>query len=118
MASILVDSYFWRRWLYPEGEVMYLNTVLNRSHEWGVEPFHAYFTAHLPKLLMFAYPLVAVSLILDRKVAGGGWSTRRFAGCCLAFVALYSFLPHKEWRFIVYTVPVLTMCAGMAADFL
>ncbi|KAI9660171.1 MAG: dolichyl-P-Man:Man(7)GlcNAc(2)-PP-dolichol alpha-1,6-mannosyltransferase [Trizodia sp. TS-e1964] len=34
----------------------------------------------------------------------------------LAFIAIYSFQPHKEWRFVVYAVPGLTSVAAMGAN--
>ncbi|KAI3647988.1 hypothetical protein MP228_008209 [Amoeboaphelidium protococcarum] len=55
VLTITIDSYFWQRWLYPEGEVLWFNTIQNQSHHWGVNPVHAYVTIFLPKLTLSSY---------------------------------------------------------------
>ncbi|KAJ9455381.1 putative Dol-P-Man:Man(7)GlcNAc(2)-PP-Dol alpha-1 [Diplonema papillatum] len=105
LVSTLVDSLFWGRPIWPEGEVLYFNTVLNKSSEWGVMPFLWYFNVALPKALLAAYPLVPLAV----------WRVRELHFLTLpavAFVLLYSFLPHKELRFIFYAFPVLNLAVA------
>lgn len=107
--SVPLDSYFWNQFIWPEGTVFYFNAILNKSSEWGTLPFHAYFVNFLPRLLLISYPLAIIGYISDKRV-------RRMLTPMIIYVALFSCLPHKEWRFIIYTVPVFATAAAASVS--
>ncbi|VDM19418.1 unnamed protein product [Hydatigera taeniaeformis] len=81
MLTVVFDSYFWQRWLWPEGEVFYFNVIENKSHLWGLA-------------VRENHPLMGLEIV------------------ALVFITLYSFLPHKELRFIIYTIPIFNLLAA------
>lgn len=106
--TVLVDSIMWRKLIWPEFEVFWFNSVMNRSSEWGTHPFHWYFTSALPRSLLAAYPLFLLGALLDRRVLF-------YIIPVLSFVLLYSKLPHKELRFIISSIPIFNLTAAVAA---
>ena len=137
ILTVPIDSLLWQRIVWPEGEVFYFNTVLGKSKEYGLSPWHWYFTTALPKAMLFTLLLVPLSIFRiaeilvameqrwrypknkkdnnnnnnNRAVNGSNWlsvSTSmlvdtqwlRFILPIFGFVGLYSFLGHKEMRFM------------------
>ncbi|KAJ3372870.1 dolichyl-P-Man:Man(7)GlcNAc(2)-PP-dolichol alpha-1,6-mannosyltransferase [Allomyces arbusculus] len=110
--TLAVDSFFWHApWMWPELHVLLFNTVANQSHRWGTSPWYAYFAAHLPKLLLGALPWTLVGNVTGRR----NDHARSLALVAVVYVGLYSALPHKETRFIIYVVPLLNAVAAMGA---
>jgi len=126
-----IDSLLWQRMVWPEFEVWWFNAVDNRSSEWGVMPFHWYISNALPKGLLLTLFLVPLAFL---NLAGWTKETRTpkqeannntgetpsvidhkllpFFVPTLGFVLIYSFLPHKEMRFIFPALPMFNACGA------
>ncbi|KAI3384792.1 hypothetical protein SNEBB_006599 [Seison nebaliae] len=109
----VLDSAFWKRIIWPELEVFHFNVFLNKSHLWGISPFHYYYTNVLPKLFGLFTPILLMITISSLMEFWSGRKNFHFSPsiylffCCINFISLYSILPHKELRFIIYVYPIL-----------
>jgi len=73
-----------------------------------VSPIHTYFVAHAPKLLLSSTFLAAIGVLVDSRL-------KVLVVPALSFINCLSFLGHKEWRFIIYVVPLLNVAAARGA---
>ncbi|EAS35263.2 alpha-1,6-mannosyltransferase subunit [Coccidioides immitis RS] len=118
LVSIPIDSFFWQKFpLWPELSAFLYNVVSGKASDWGVHPWHFYFTSAIPRLLL--NPLTyLISIPLSCIVPARQRAALSLLTPSLAYIALYSLQPHKEWRFIIYTIPPLTTAAALGASYI
>lgn len=95
----------WEPGMWAEGTVFYYNAILGKSVNWGTSPYYWYFVNAIPRAMTFTIFFIPFSLN-NPKVG-------RILRPIVLFVILYSFLPHKELRFIFYVFPMLNIAAAV-----
>lgn len=113
-VTVVVDSFFWQQFpLWPEWIGFYYNTILGKSSDWGTSPIHFYFLNAVPRLLLNPV-LYAICLPFGLALS----PSRDILIPQIIFIAMYSLLPHKEWRFIIYTIPAITAVSAGGAGWI
>lgn len=112
--------------LWPELSAMVFNVVDGHSEEWGVMPVH-YYAGALAKMLLGAFPLVVLGIVWALlNTTNNAASNKNLQRCVFDVVTILgpglvclvgglSLIGHKEWRFIVYAIPILNIIAASAA---
>ena len=114
-VTLPIDSFFWLQFpIWPELTGFLYNVMDGNSANWGISPLHYYFTSALPRLLNpLLYQVFIPFAVFTRALRGPALG---LLIPNLAYVSIYSFQPHKEWRFIIYIIPPLTAVAALGSD--
>ncbi|XP_054782648.1 dol-P-Man:Man(7)GlcNAc(2)-PP-Dol alpha-1,6-mannosyltransferase-like [Prosopis cineraria] len=123
--TVLIDSVFWKRLLWPEFEVYAYGAYCSISKTLPgsnifldncLSELHMLFIGTSPQRSLVIACCISsfpggcwLSLFLDGRVDS-------FIFPVLSFILIYSKLPHKELRFIVSSVPIFTLSASIAAN--
>lgn len=139
--SYQLDGYFWFHedseqnaspWnRIAELDGFIFNILNGKSEQWGVEPVYAYFVKYLPKIFAtngFITPITCLCFTiwglvdpikrrqLDRVNYDIG-TIHVLLWSCLSFILVLSLNGHKEWRFLMFTLPVLTLGGASMVDY-
>ncbi len=104
VSLVFADSLYYGRFVLTPLNLVAFNVA--SSSFYGTHPWYWYFTSGIPTLLMFWTPLHLYSI----------WSSTKQFNLVIPFVFAplfaLSFLPHKEFRFLLPSVSVLCAVSG------
>jgi alpha-1,6-mannosyltransferase len=121
--TIPIDTFFWQSptYLWPEFSAFLSNIFPSDKSQgasaWGIQPWHWYFTSALPRLLVIPFICLPLWLIAMSTSATSEPAIDLLIPN-LAYIALYSLLPHKETRFIFPVIPPLTLAAALSTSYI
>lgn len=77
-------------------------------------PFWWYFTSAIPRALLLTTLLVPLCIFACQK--NQRLIIQTIIPACI-FLLLFSFLPHKELRFVIYVIPLMNLSAAFFCDY-
>ena len=82
-------------------------------------PWYSYFTNFLPKISPLGFLFGAISFLYTNKAnekskaSKDGLPATLFFIFAISHVLVLSAIAHKEWRFVIYTIPLLNISAAL-----
>ena len=99
-----IDSYYWGRVTWPEMAGFVYNIVFNKSAEWGVSPIYQYII-DIAKICNIS--LVFIPFAFKQQIS------YKISFLICFVVGSMSLLQHKEWRFIIYIIPLINVLSAI-----
>jgi phosphatidylinositol glycan class B len=108
--SLLVDYLFYGRWIFVIWNFIQFNVIADAGSFYGTHPWYWYIVAAVPTLAHAYLPLV---------IGGAAYSPKKFLLAAAGwYIFVFSFISHKEFRFLLPILPVMLIYAGYFMDML
>ncbi|NHJ05862.1 MAG: hypothetical protein EAX90_13630 [Candidatus Heimdallarchaeota archaeon] len=104
----LIDYYTWGTFLQSTIEFLKYNIILGKNAQHGAYPFFSY-------IAFFAYYYSIFSILFLLFIGLGikkNWKTIFLICSSMFFIIIFSFIAHKEYRFILPIMPLLSLIAA------
>lgn len=119
--STIIDRFFYKSWVFPPFNFLYVNVVQSLATFYGNNDWHYYISQGYPLLLTTALPFTLIGLF---RALGSGNSSivatapgrkalRLLSIVCLLVPAAFSNIAHKEVRFIYPLLPALHIVSAL-----
>ncbi|KAG8927178.1 glycosylphosphatidylinositol anchor biosynthesis [Tulasnella sp. 417] len=114
LAQLGLDTTYYGKPTFTPFNFLSVN-ISSVSSFYGVNQWHYYFTQALPILCTTSLPFVAHGAWLTKMLPGEiGRGSRTLFNLCRWVVTVYSFMGHKEWRFIHPLLPIFHLFAALS----
>ncbi|XP_043554924.1 GPI mannosyltransferase 3 isoform X1 [Chiloscyllium plagiosum] len=104
--SLTIDRIFYGEWVMVQWNFLKFNVIQNMGSFYGSHPWHWYFTQGFPVIMGIHFPFFIHGCLLVPK------KYRVLLIAVIWTLVVYSFLSHKEFRFIYPVMPFCMLFCG------
>ena len=112
MLSLVVDRIFYGFWALPFLGSFHFNAILGMANLYGSHPWHWYVTAGVPAVAGLVSPMIPVALWYKTTGPKGDNNVTLLQSIVVCYIAVLSMSPHKEFRFLLPTLPLFIVLAA------
>uniref|UniRef100_A0A5S6QVQ5 Mannosyltransferase n=1 Tax=Trichuris muris TaxID=70415 RepID=A0A5S6QVQ5_TRIMR len=105
ISTAFVDRICYESWTFPLWNFVQFNLIRGGSAMFGSHAWHWYMTSGIPSVFLFQIVLILSGIWKSEQ-------NRFFCNVSVLYIFVHSLIAHKELRFLLPTVPLLSIYGG------
>lgn len=118
LVNVVIDFYFYNQIIFPVFKFINFNFTSILSEFYGVAPWHFHLLQSLPIMLGYSLPLFIYGLFSNDSTTKNNirfGALRQIKFVLILNIIFYSYLQHKEFRFIYPLQPLFCLLSALGA---